>query len=191
MAQGTQLKDKADQPQSDDNSYRQLDPYRVMSMIPLLPYQVIAVVGCSGGNFTIPLGKYVFSGRVHALDSDKASLDAVEKEAKRINLNNIELGELKDDKLPLGDDSADGVFAAFSLHRAANSNDILVEAFRCLRRGGWFAVLEWHRKRTKNGPAVRDRLDEPKLIDAAKKIGFRLTSSHVLNDQHYMLVMRK
>ena len=40
-------------------------------------------------------------------------------------------------------------------------------------------------------PAVRDRLDEPKLIDAAKKAGFRLTSRHDLNDQHYMLVMRK
>ncbi len=191
MEQGTQVKDNANQQQSDDDPLQELDPYRVMSMIPLLPYQVIADVGCGSGKFTIALGKYVFSGRVHALDSDKASLDAVDEERKRIHLNNIEFGELKDDKLPLDNDSADGVFAAFSLHKAANINDILSEAFRSLRKGGWLAVLEWHRKRTKNGPAVRDRLDEPKLIDAAKKVGFRLTSRHDLNDQHYMLVMRK
>ena len=191
MAQGTQVKEDANQPQPNEDPLQKLDPFRVMSMIPLLPYQVIADVGCGKGKFTIALGKYVFSGKVHALDSDKASLDAVDAERKRIHLNNIELGELKDDKLPLDDDSADGVFAGFSLHKAANTNDILSEVFRCLHKGGWFAVLEWHRKRTKDGPGVRDRLDEPKLIDAAKKIGFRLTSRHDLNDQHYMLVMRK
>lgn len=191
MEQGTKVKDNVAQPQEDDDPLLELDPYRIMSMIPLLPYQVIADVGCGSGKFTIALGKYVFSGKVHALDSNKASLDAVDERRKRINLNNIELGELKDDKLPLDDDSVDGVFAAFSLHKAANTNDILSDAFRCLRKGGWFAALEWHRKRTKDGPSVRDRLDEPKLIDSAKKIGFRLTSTHNLNDQHYMLVMRK
>ena len=191
MAQGTQVKDNANQPQSDVDPLQELDPYRVMAMIPLLPYQVIVDVGCGSGKFTIALGKYVFSGRVHALDSDKKSLDAVGEACKRIRLTNVQLGELKNDKIPLDDDSADGVFAAFSLHKAANSNDILNEAYRSLRKGGWFTVLEWHRKRTKDGPPVRDRLDEPKLIDAAKKIGFRLTSRHDLNDQHYMLVMRK
>ena len=191
MEQGTQVKDSNGQSQAVDSPLQELDPYRIMSMIPLLPYQVIAVVGCGGSKFTIALGKYVFSGKVHALDSNKGALDAVDEERKRVHLNNIELGELKGDKLPLDDDSTDGVFAAFSLHNAENTNDILSDAFRCLRKGGWLAVLEWHRKRTKDGPPVRDRLDEPKLIDTAKKIGFRLTSTHNLNDQHYMLVMRK
>ena len=191
MEQGTQVKDNAVQALEGDDPLQELDPYRVMSMIPLLPYQVIAVVGCGSGKFTIALGKYVFSGKVHALDSSKAALDAVEEERKRINLNNIELGDLKDDKLPLDDDSADGVFAAFSLYKAANTSDILSDAYRSLRKGGWFVILEWHRKRTKNGPPVRERLDEPKLIELAKKAGFRLTSTHPLNEEHYMIVMRK
>ncbi len=191
MAQGTQVKENDSQPRADDNPYQELDPYRILSMIPLIPYQVIVDVGCGSGRFTIPLGKYVFNGRVHALDSDKASLDAVDEACKQVRLTNVELGELKNDKIPLDDDSADGVFAAFSLRKAENTNDSLNEAFRSLRKGGWLAVLEWHRKRTKDGPPVRDRLDEAKLIDSAKKIGFRLTSKHDLNDQHYMIVMRK
>ncbi|MCH8063389.1 MAG: class I SAM-dependent methyltransferase [Chloroflexi bacterium] len=191
MTQGTQVKEDTSEPQEDEDPFQKLDPYRVMSIIPLIPYQVIVDVGCGTGKFTIPLGKYVFNGRVHALDSDKASLDAIAEQCKQIRLSNIDFGELKNDKLPLDDNSADGVFAAFSLHKASNTNDILSDVFRCLRKGGWFAVLEWQRKRTKDGPSVRDRLDEPKLIEAAKKIGFRLTSRHDMNDQHYMVVMRK
>ena len=191
MAQGTQVKDEDSQPQAEENPYQKLDPYRIMSLIPLIPYQVIVDIGCGNGQFTIPLGKYVFNGKVHALDSDKASLDAVQEACKKIRLSNIDFRELKGDKLPLDDNSADGVFAAFSLHKAENTNDILSEAYRSLRKSGWFVILEWHRKRTKDGPAVRDRLDEPKLIEAAKKIGFRLTSRHDMSDQHYMVVMRK
>ena len=191
MTQETQVKDDVNQPKEDDDPFQKLDPYRVMSIIPLIPYQVIADVGCGAGKFTIPLGKYVFNGKVHALDSDKASLDAVAEQSKLIRLSNIEYGELKNDKLPLDDNSVDGVFAAFSLHKASNTNDLLGDVYRCLRKSGWFAILEWHRKRTKDGPSVRDRLDEPKLIEAAKKIGFRLTSRHDMNDQHYMVVMRK
>ena len=76
MTQETQVKEDPSQAREDD-PYQKLDPYRVMSIIPLIPYQVIADVGCDTGKFTIPLGKYVFNGKVHALDSDKASLDAV------------------------------------------------------------------------------------------------------------------
>ena len=74
---------------------RDYDTYRVMSLTPLLPYHVVADVGCGSGYLTIPLAKYLFDGKVYAVDNSKDMLDNTKSQMECINLTNISLIKLK------------------------------------------------------------------------------------------------
>ena len=171
--------------------YDEIDPQRVLAILPMLPYQAIVDIGCGTGYFTVPFAKYVFSGKVYAVDADQAMLDATTKAIKKVNLTNTETRLFKDGKLPLEDNSLDGAFAAFSVAEAKDSKGTLQEAFRCMRRSAWLTLIEWNKADRNAGPPLRQRIDEAELLKMAKDIGFRLTSRHSLNDNQYMLIMRK
>lgn len=171
--------------------FQDIDPQRVMAILPMLPYQRIVDIGCETGFFTIPLAKYVFSGRVYAIDDDQAMLDATAKEIKRIHLTNTEIKIFKDEKLPIDDDSLDGAFVAFSLSESKDAKGLLQEALRCMRKSAWLSMIEWNKADRTAGPPLRQRIGESDLLKMALDIGFRLTSRHDLNDNQYMLVMRK
>lgn len=171
--------------------YKDIDPQRVLAILPMLPYQAIADIGCGAGYFTVPFAKYVFSGKVYAVDEDQANLDATWGEIKRINLTNTETKLSKDEKLPIDDDCLDGAFAAFALSEAKDAKGLLQEAHRCMHRGAWLTIIEWNKADRNAGPPLRQRLSEPDLLKMTQDVGFRLTSRHDLNDNQYMLIMRK
>ncbi len=172
--------------------YEGLDPIRVMSHILMLPYQVIADISFGEqGHFTIPFGKYVFSGKVYALNNQQGPLDSIQEELKRLNLSNVETKVITDEKLPLEDNILDGAFSALTLHEVKDLKGLLGELKRSMKKGAWLALIEWHKRKTDNGPAVKDRLGEDKLLEIATDIGLRLTSRRDLNDQQYMVLLRK
>ena len=167
-----------------------LDPSRVMARLPLRPYQVLADIGCGPGYFTIPLAKYLFDGKLFAVDVQQEMLVAVKRELDRVRLTNVELVLSEEKKLPFEDDSLDGAFAAFMMHEADDRSALLEDTRRCLRGGGWLAMLEWHKREMDEGPPLEDRIDETELREAAQEVGFRLTASQSLNDRQYMVLMR-
>ena len=168
-----------------------LEPHRVMALIPLLAHHRVADIGCGPGYFAIPLGKFLFDGKVYALDVQQEMLDATNEELERLRLSNVETIRSTERKIPLEAGSLDGALAAFVLHEADNPKKLLQETLRCLRVGGWFALMEWHKREIEDGPPVEDLIEEADLRDMAQKVGFRFTSRHSLNDNHYMLLMRK
>ena len=168
-----------------------LDVQRVMSLLPIYPYEAVADVGCGPGYFSIPLGKYVFSGKVYAIDAQQEMLDATKVEMDRVHLTNIELVLSKEDRIPLEDDTVDGVFAAFVVHEADDAKIFLEETGRCLRKGGWLAVLEWHKREMDQGPPVKERIDEMEFRETAANAGFRLANRYILNENQYLLLMRR
>ena len=170
---------------------RALDTYRLLSMIPVLPHHVVADIGCGPGYFTIPLAKYLFDGKVFALDVQQEMLDAAKEALQAINLTNVEVVLSEEEKLPLEDECLDGTLAAFVLQEAENPTALLEEARRCLRKSGWLVLLEWHKRKTEEGPPVRQRIEEKKLRTMAEKVGFRFGSRRDLNGAQYMLLMRK
>ena len=168
-----------------------LDQDRVISMIPLRPYHTVVDIGCGPGYFAIPLGKSVFDGKVYAVDIQQEMLDATKQELERVRLTNVEPVLSPEESIPLEDDSLDGAFSAFVVHEADDPRQMLNETLRCLRRGGWLALLEWHKRKMDEGPPVKERIDEAALREMALKVGFRFTSRHGLNENQYMLLMRK
>ena len=168
-----------------------LDAFRVMSLIPVRPYHIVADVGCGPGYFAIPLAKHVFDGKVFALDVQQEMLDATKKELERIHLTNVDLVLSKESKLTLDDDSLDGALLAFVLHEADSPRDLLKDVRRCLRKGGWLAMLEWDKREMEEGPPLEERIDEPELSEIAQKAKLQFTARHSLNENQYMLLMRK
>ena len=170
--------------------YRELDPHRVISLIPIRPYHIVADIGCGPGYFAVPLGKHMFDGKLFAIDVQQEMLDATDVALKRIHLTNVELVLAEEGKLPLDDDSLDGALAAFVAHEVDDPKGFLTEIRRCLRNGGWLALLEWHKRKMDDGPPLKSRIDEAKLREMAQDIGFRFTARHSLNDKQYILLMR-
>jgi len=168
-----------------------LDTHRLLSLIPVMPYHVVADIGCGPGYFTIPLAKYLFDGKVFALDVQQEMLDAVKDEVKTVNLTNVKIILSEEEKLPLKDNSLDGGLAAFVLQEAENPIALLKETHRVLKKSGWLAMLEWHKRKTKDGPPVKQRIGEKQLRGMAEKLGFKFGSRYDLNSGQYMLLMRK
>ena len=168
-----------------------LDALRVISLVPIRPYHVIADIRCGPGYFSVPLGKSVFDGKVYAVDVQQEMLDATKQELEKVRLTNVEPVLSPEESIPLDDDSLDGAFSAFVVHEADDPKGMLKETLRCLRRGGWLALLEWHKRKMDEGPPLKERIDEAKLRNMAMAVGFRFTSRHGLNQNQYMLLMRK
>ena len=171
--------------------YEDLDVSLIMALIPVLPFQTVADIGCGPGFFTTSLGKQVYAGQLFAIDIQQQMLDAAEQEVVRVRLNNVSLILSHEDSLPLEDSSLDGAFVAFVLHENDDPGFLLQDIWRCLHRGSWLAVLEWRNLETNGGPPLEERISEADLITMAQKIPFRLERRHSLNDRQYMLVMWK
>ncbi|MBM3945260.1 MAG: class I SAM-dependent methyltransferase [SAR202 cluster bacterium] len=168
-----------------------LDLHRVMSMLPIMPYHTVADLACGRGFFTLALAKYVFDGKVYALDADKDALDATKAELDKIRLSNVETVLSKTQKLALNDDSVDGVLVPFIMSGGEDPAKLSKEAHRVLHKGGWMAVLEWEARETPDGPEMGKRVSDADARKAAEKAGFRFTARYHLSDDQYMLLMRK
>ena len=170
---------------------RQLDTHNVLSLLPLLPYQEVADIGCGPGYFTLPLAKHLFDGKVYAIDVQQEMLDAAKERIDKVHLTNVELIRSEENKLKIDNESVDGALVAFAVHEARNPATFLKQVLKSLRKGGWAAVLEWHKREEDDGPPVDERIEESELKKLAEKAGFRLTNRHNLNASQYMLMMRK
>ncbi|MDP6102559.1 MAG: class I SAM-dependent methyltransferase [Dehalococcoidia bacterium] len=168
-----------------------LDPDRVISMIPIRPYHVVADIGCGPGYFSVPLAKYVNQGRLYAMDTKEKILDACRQRLSEVHLNNVEVLQCGPKKLPLDKDSVDGAFLAFVLNEVRDRNGLLTEAGRSMHKGGWLAILEWHKQATEEGPPLEDRISEEEAKELGQKAGLRYVSERDLNGQNYLILFRK
>ncbi len=167
-----------------------LDTHRVMSFLPLMPYQQVADVGCGPGYFTIPLAKFAFDGRVYALDIHKQMLDAVREAADRVRLTNVETVLSRERKVTLDKQSIDGAMVAFLLSEASMPAKVLKDVYGALRTGGWLAIIEWRQADQEGGPPAASHFSEEDSKELAAEVGFRLTGRYDVNPLHYMLVFR-
>lgn len=168
-----------------------LDTHGLLSLIPILHHHQVADIGCGPGFFTIPLAKYLFDGKVYALDIQQEMLDATREGINGVNLTNVELLLSEEKRLPLEDNSLDGALMAFVLQEANSRTALLQEIWRCLRKSGWLTILEWHKAKTNSGPPQKQRIEPDKMLAMAKKQGFRLSARRDINPDQYMLMLKK
>jgi ubiquinone/menaquinone biosynthesis C-methylase UbiE len=166
-----------------------LDTHRVMSFLPLMPYQEVADMGCGPGYFTIPLAKFTFDGKVFALDIHQEMLDAVREAADEVRLGNVETVLSKEAKVALGKETIDGALAAFLLSDVAKPAKVLKDMHASLRNGGWLGVIE-ETLIGDNGADAEVSLSESDISDLVLDAGFRFTGRYDISATNYMLVFR-
>ena len=174
-----------------DERHKALDIYRVLSLIPILPHHEVADIGCGPGFFTVPLAKYVWGGKLHAIDIQPEMLEAAKEAVESERLSNVEFLKSTERRVPLESDSVDGALLAFVLQEAQSPAALLKEARRSLRNTGWLTVLEWHKKKSDEGPPLKQRIKDTELVAKVEEAGFRVALKRDLNSTQYMVVARK
>ncbi len=168
-----------------------LDPYHIVSLLPIRPYHVVVDVGCGPGYFAIPLGKSVFEGKVYAIDVEQEMLDTLRQRMAEVHLGNIEPRLNKGEKLSLDPDSLDGALIAFVIHEFDDKEGLLTQVREGLHAGGWAAVLDWQKKETEYGPPLEVRVTMETVEELAAKAGLHLVSRKNLNSDQFMVLLRK
>lgn len=168
-----------------------LDPQTVFGYLPMRVYQEIADIGCGPGYFTIPLAKYAFDGKIHAVDIQQEMLDKVQAALEEARLTNGVMHLSKESKLPLDDDSIDGALLVNSLHEATKPSALLKEARRTLRRGGWGAIIDWRKEDMEVGPPTDARLSRDDAVIAAREAGFKIVSTYDMNQYEYVVLLSR
>lgn len=167
-----------------------LDMYRLLSLIPILPHHVVADIGCGPGFFTVPLAKYLWDGKLYAVDIQQEMLDAAKEAVDSERLSNVEFVKSTERRLPLEKERLDGALMAFVLQEAAGRESLLKEVRRCMRTPGWAVVIEWHKKKSEEGPPFKQRIKDTEMVDLLDKTGFRVASRRDLNSKQYMVLAR-
>lgn len=169
-----------------------LDVFRILSLLPLSPYHVVADIGCGPGLFTIPLAKALPSGKVYALDIQKEMTEACQRRVQEARLGNVEVILTKETGLPLEKSSLDGIFVAFVLHSQIDKAGFLRSVMDLLKPGGWLAQLNWHLiPQTTQEPPPERRIAVEEVLKLVDEVGLRTILRRELNDEQYMVVSLK
>lgn len=168
-----------------------LDPFSILTRLPIGPRDTVADIGCGPGYFTVPLAKALVSGKVYAVDLDQDMLDACRVTVvDQARMGNVEFLKCDEFTFPLPERSLDGAFMAFVVHASPDKPRFLSAVKELLRPGSWCAVLEWYRKETEDGPPLERRIDPDDLLEVASSCGFRSINWRDINGDQYMMNLR-
>ena len=167
-----------------------LDFLFITSHMPIEPDQHVADIGCGPGFFSIPMAKLLIYGKLYALDIEERMLEVLRQRVREAKLGNVEILLSKETEFPLDEQSVDGVFMAFVLHKLQDRVAFLRACAQLLKSRGWCTVLEWYRKETDHGPPVEGRIEPEELRDLARQAGLDFRWWRDLNGDQYMALMR-
>ena len=170
---------------------QEMDPFVILTFMPIEPYDTVADIGCGPGYFSIPLAKHLVYGKLYALDIDDEMLDALRRQVSEANLGNVEILRCGETEFPVPKGSLDGAFLAFVVHASRDPVAFLKAAGELLKPRGWCAVLEWYRIETEGGPPLEERISPNELDALATEAGFRPRGWRDINGRQYMAMLRK
>ena len=169
---------------------QRLDAFSVLSFSEIDLHDTVADIGCGPGFFTLPLAKYLVSGKVYALDLDDEMLAACREQVSRARLANVEILKCDEFSFPLDAGSLDGAFLAFVVQQSPDKPRFLKAVRELLVPRGWCTILEWYRKDTGYGPPLERRIAPADLGAMARDAGYRDRGWRDLNGEQYMMTLR-
>ena len=169
------------------------DPQSMIALVPIHNDHKVADIGSGPGWLSIPLAKYVYSGTCYAIDIQQEMLKHVADQAPGAKLKNVKTLVSQENKIPLDDESLDGVALSNVLNEAARPKTLIKEAARLLKKSGWMSIVEWLPVEGKPevGPASSKRLVQQELREAVEALGFTTLTSRQLTPHRYIIVARK
>jgi len=172
-----------------------INPLKVLIQLAISSGSQIADFGCGHGFFTLPAAKIVGeNGRVWAIDVLSEALEAVRSRAEIEGIKNIEiirgnLEKLGGSKIP--DSAADVVLLHNVLFQSQKKNEILKEAHRVLKPGGFLDIIDWLPEKASFGPQEGWRLSVEEAKKIAAEEGFDFFNNFDAGEYHFGLIFVK
>ena len=148
-------------------------------------------IGCGPGYFTLKLAKAVIDGKLYAVDTDPKMIEACREQITLAHLGNVEVNQCEEFDFAPDSEPLDGAFLAFVIHESTDRSRFLRSAAQLLKPNGWVTILEWSGKESKEGPSLERQLEPSKLRQLSNDAGFRYRNWRELNDNQYMMTLRK
>ena len=172
-----------------------MNPDKIVREFGIKDGMMIADFGSGAGYFTILLGQRVgVDGKVYALDIQESALDNVRVKAKSSGLENVETVRVNLE-VPggsgLADNSQDMVLLANILFQSDLKGEIIKEAVRVLKSGGFFVVIDWKRSTGGFGPPDNLRTDEISMRSLVMGEGLVFENDIDAGQFHYGMKFKK
>jgi SAM-dependent methyltransferase len=154
----------------------------------------VVELGCGYGTFTLPVARRI-SGVIETVDIDPAMVERTRRRAEAAGLRNVvcRLGDVMAEGFGGEPESRDACLLFNILHGEQPVN-LLTEAARAVRPGGWVLVIHWrHDPATPRGPSLEIRPRPEQILDWARETKLLEAASPVLDlpPWHYGLRLRR
>jgi len=152
----------------------------------------IADFGCGAGYYTVAFAKLAEDGKVYAFDVMESALEATQARAARFGLLNIVCVRANlesPESTGLASGSLDFIWLANILFQTEKKDEIVNEAARVLKPGGFLALVEWS-DNALVGPKGY-KISKTALQERLGNLGFFLVKEFPVDEQHYGLLLRK
>ncbi len=169
------------------------DPQSLIALVPIHTDQTVADVGSGPGWLSIPLGKYLYGGKLYAVDIQERMLEMVAERAASFRMYNIETVLSKESSIPLDDEILDGLVLSGTLNEATRAKSLFKECARLLRKAGWMAVVEWLPSSNEQdfGPPAKQRLSMEAVVEMGAELGLTRSRSRQIGPAHFVVVFKK
>jgi ubiquinone/menaquinone biosynthesis C-methylase UbiE len=181
-----ELFDPANHPTLESPERREaFHPERLLRKIGLRRGMRFADVGAGTGFLALPAADLVGpEGRVYAVDVQEGMLDRLRAKAPPAHLETV-LGNGA--AIPLPDGAADLSLACFILHEVPDPVAFLREMARITKRRMPVVVMEWAKRRQKEGPPFAERLHHHRTEALLLHAGLCFRSVEFLNPSWYVV----
>ncbi|MFP6595704.1 MAG: class I SAM-dependent methyltransferase [Dehalococcoidia bacterium] len=173
------------------SSLSAVDPNLLIAELPLRTDMTIADIGSGPGYFSVPLAKYLYDGKVYAVDVQQGMLDIVVKEAEAVSVNNIETVLSKETKIPLDDACVNIALLSNVLHEASSPLRLIRDVARIVKKGGWIAIMEWKKEETSSGPPLKERISIKDVEKLIEKINLPIKARRYIGNSRYLVLIEK
>ncbi len=168
-----------------DERYSHIKPHQFLRDCGLERDMQVADVGCGPGFFTIPASNIVGrGGLVYAIDVQEEMIRMLKRRTRRKNIVPIVSQE---HRIPLDARSVDFALLAYVLHEAEDKGRFLKEVKRIMKKGACLVVLDWKKKREKDGPPFHERLPLREARRLVAEGGFSMDRVTSFGTSHYII----
>jgi SAM-dependent methyltransferase len=168
------------------------DPEQVLHRIGIKPAMNVLDLCCGNGHFTASICRMSAPGKVWALDLDRVLLaEAAQRCHDQPNFHSIH-GDARELAQRLGE-PVDMIFIANTFHGIPDKTTLTRCAFKALKAGGKFVIINWHRTAREQtcvlgeprGPATALRMPPQELAEIVEAAGFESEKVLDVGPFHY------
>ncbi|MDN5698472.1 MAG: methyltransferase domain-containing protein [Rubrobacter sp.] len=156
----------------DPERQRYLPHARIVDLLRLSGTETVVDYGAGTGTVSVELGRSLEEGIVYAVEENPKMARLLEEKLSGAGLVGVRPVVIRDNQVPLPDESADRVLAVNLLHEVAGEG-ALAEMHRLLRPEGFLLIVDWDSEVERDqGPPDHVALSQTEARRMLEEAGF-------------------